>query len=146
MGAVATNAGIGNHSFAPQVATCASAGCHATATSFDVLGRQTAMLNTLRQLRDALNTKGWLTPAEAAPFDALTPAQVADANFKNDGARPTATPLTASEAGALYNYLLLARGGAGGIHNPLYAMQLMFDSYVAVTGGPPSTMLTRPAP
>jgi hypothetical protein len=146
MGPVASNAGVGNHSFAPQVATCAQGGCHTAATSFDVLGRKTAMLNTLRQLRDALNTKGWLTVAEAAPFDALTPAQVADANFKHDETRPGGAPLTAAEAGALYNYLLLARGGAGGIHNPLYAMQLMFDSYVAVTGEPPSTMLTRPAP
>jgi hypothetical protein len=151
MGPVASNADIGDHSFAPQVATCAQGGCHTAATSFDVLGRKTAMLNTLRELRNALNTKGWLTAAEAAPFDALTPPQVADANFKEDGsrpdsARPTPTPLTATEAGALYNYLLIARGGAGGIHNPLYTMQLMFDSYVAVTGGPPSTMQTRPAP
>jgi hypothetical protein len=146
MGPVASNAGIGDHSFAPRVATCTQSGCHATATSFDVLGRQTAMKNTLRQLRDALNTKGWLTAAEAAPYDSLTPTQVTDDNFKNDGSRPGGAPLTSAEAGALYNYLLIARGGAGGVHNPLYVMQLMFDSYVAVTGGPPSTMLTRPAP
>lgn len=64
----------------------------------------------------------------------------------NDGSRPGEAPLASSEAGAPYNYLLIARGGAGGVHNPLYTMQLMFDSYVAVTGMPPSTMPTRPAP
>ena len=146
MSPVASNSGIGNHSFAPQVATCAQAGCHASATSFDILGRQTAMLNTLRQVRDVLNTKGWLAVVDAAPYDPLTPAQVADSNFAKDIVHPGGAPLTASEAGALYNYLLIARGGAGGVHNPLYVMQLMFDSYVALTGNPPSTMLTRPAP
>jgi hypothetical protein len=146
MNPVASNDGIGNHSFAPQLATCTKGGCHASATSFDITGQQTAMLNTLRELRGALNTKGWLTREDSVGLVALTTAQLGDANFALDESRPTATPLTASEAGALYNYILIARGGAGGIHNPLYVRQLMFDSYKALTGGPPNTMPTRPAP
>jgi hypothetical protein len=44
----------------------------------------------------------------------------------------------------VYNYLLIARGGAGGIHNPLYVRQLIFDSYFEVVSSPPPSMLTRP--
>lgn len=139
------NEGIGNHSFAPQLSACTQGGCHANAKSFDVIGGQTAMKESLRQLRKALNDKGWLTRATAAPFDALTQAQVDDANFAEDGARPGVTGLSADEAGAVYNYLLMARGGAGGIHNPIYVRQLIFDSFFAVVGSAPSTMPVRPA-
>jgi len=146
MGPVATNDGIGNHSFAPQLATCTTNGCHASATSFDVGGQQTDMLGTLRELRGVLNGKGWLTREDNTGSTELTGSQVGDAHFALDESRPTVTPLTANEAGALYNYLLIARGGAGGIHNPMYVRQLMFDSYKAVTGNAPTTMPARPAP
>jgi Collagen triple helix repeat (20 copies) len=151
MAPVASNDGIGNHSFAPQLATCTTNGCHATATSFDVGGRQTDMLGTLRQLRTVLNTKGWLTRAENTGSTELRPEQLSDARFALDvsrpeAARPSPAPLTAKEAGALYNYLLIARGGAGGIHNPLYVRQLMFDSYKALTDNPPAGTPARPVP
>lgn len=138
------NQGVGNHSFAPQLSACTKGGCHASATSFDVIGGQTAMKESLRQLRKALNDLGWLTRASAAPFDALTATQVGDANFAEDGSRPGVTGLTADQAGALYNYLLIARGGAGGIHNPVYVRQLIFDSYFALAGVAPSTIPVRP--
>jgi hypothetical protein len=143
MGSVASNGGIGDHSFAPALSTCTTAGCHAGATSFDVIGGQTDMKNSLRELRGALNDAGLLTRAEAAPFDALTLAQVADQNFAEDSPRPV-SGVTATQAGAVYNYLIVARGGAGGIHNPLYVRQLIFDSYLEITGDPPPSMLTRP--
>ena len=60
---------------------------------------------------------------------------------------PGATGLTAEEAGALYNYLILARGGAFGVHNPIYSRQLIYDSYKAVSVGgvePPTLMGARP--
>jgi hypothetical protein len=47
--------------------------------------------------------------------------------------------LTAAQAGAHYNYILVARGGAYGVHNPLYVKELLYDSYKAVTGNPPPT-------
>jgi hypothetical protein len=103
------------------------------------------MKGSLRELREALNTAGWLTRAEAAPFDPLTPAQIADENFAEDSPR-AATGLTAAQAGAVYNYLIIARGGAGGIHNPLYVRQLIYDSYFEIEGEAPPSMLTRPAP
>jgi hypothetical protein len=143
MGSVDSNAGIGDHSFAPALSTCTSSGCHVGATSFDVIGGQTDMKESLRELRQALSDAAWLTRSEVAPFDALTPQQIADDNFAEDSPR-AATGLTAAQAGAVYNYLLIARGGAGGIHNPLYVRQLIFDSYVEVTGDPPPSMQTRP--
>ena len=42
--------------------------------------------------------------------------------------------LTQDQAGALYNYILVARGGASGVHNPKYIAQLLYDSYLAVSG------------
>lgn len=145
MGSTEANAGIGDHSFTPALSSCKSAGCHANATSFDVIGGQTAMKQSLRELRGALNTAGWLTRSAAAPFEALTSAQVADDNFAEDTARP-ASGLTAAQAGAVYNYLIVARGGAGGIHNPLYVRQLIFDAYFEVTASAPPSMQTRPHP
>jgi hypothetical protein len=36
--------------------------------------------------------------------------------------------------GAVYNYLLVARGGASGVHNTTYIAQLLYDSYSSLTG------------
>jgi len=138
------NQGVGNHSFAPQLSACSGSSCHGTPTSFDMSGEQTESYDFLRQLRQALNDKGWLTRSEVAPFDALTPAQIQDANFEEDLPRQS-SGLTADQAGAVYNYLLIARGGAGGIHNPLYVQQLIWDSYFAVVGSAPAGRPTRPA-
>jgi hypothetical protein len=147
MPAVASNAGVGNHSFYPQLSSCQKAGCHVNATNFDVGGGQSAMKSLLIALRTELNTKGWLTRSETAPYEALTTAELADQHFAEDKVRPLATgatPLTAAEAGALYNYLLLARGAGGGAHNPIYVRQLIFDSYQALTGNPPPGLTVRP--
>ena len=142
---VATNANVGNHSFYPQLTTCQKAGCHVNATSFDIIGRQTLMKAGIQELRVALNGKGWLTRSEAAPFEVLSAADLADQDhFAEDIVRPGATGLTRDEAGALYNYLLLARGSAGGVHNPVYVTQLIFDSVKAITGTPPSSFPNRP--
>jgi hypothetical protein len=42
------------------------------------------------------------------------------------------------------NYLLLARGSAGGVHNPLYVRELIFDSVSSITGSTPATLPVRP--
>ena len=57
---------------------------------------------------------------------------------------PGVTGLTGDQAGAVYNYLILARGSAGGVHNPLYVRELIFDSVKAITGAAPVTLPTRP--
>ena len=40
--------------------------------------------------------------------------------------------LTQDQAGALYNYILVARGGAYGVHNPKYVGEILFDSATAL--------------
>jgi hypothetical protein len=143
MPAVASNANVGNHSFYPQLSTCQSAGCHATATSFDVIGGQSAMKAGIQELRVVLNNQGWLTRSEASPYVPLTAAQLGDQEFHLDSVLPT-NGLTADQAGAVYNYLLLARGSAGGVHNPVYTRELIFDSYKAITGVAPPSIPVRP--
>lgn len=147
MAPVATNGGIGDHSFAPQLSTCQKSGCHSSATSFDVIGGQSLMKAGIQELRTALNTAGWLTRSAAAPYEALAVADLADDQFASDLVRQQdsgATPLTLDQAGALYNYLLLARGSAGGVHNPVYVRELIYDSFKALTGNAPQTLPIRP--
>lgn len=141
---VASNSNVGNHSFYPQLTSCQQAGCHATATNFDVIGGQSAMKAGIQELRVALNTKGWLTRSETAPYQPLSTTELADQNFHLDEVFPGATGVSADQAGALYNYLLLARGSAGGVHNPVYTRELIFDSYKAITGSAPATIPVRP--
>lgn len=144
MPSIDSNQGVGNHSFAPHVSTCTSAGCHANAKNFDVGGGKSAMSAGIQELRVALNTKGWLTRSETAPYAPLSATELADPQVKLDLTMPGVMGLTADQTGALYNYLILARGSAGGVHNPIYVRQLVFDSVVAVTGTPPATLPTRP--
>jgi hypothetical protein len=146
---VASNDNIGDHSFYPQLSACQTAGCHVTATNFNVIGGQSAMRAGIQELRVALNNValnngGWLTRSAAAPYNPLTTAELADQQFAQDKVRPGATGLTADQAGALYNYLLLARGSAGGVHNPLYVRQLIYDSVFALTSNPPASIPVRP--
>jgi hypothetical protein len=144
---VKDNGGTPNHSFYAQISACQS--CHAGATNFDITGGQGQIKAAMFELQKALNNAGYLTRFTAAPYGALQPSELADGAFDLDQTRPGAgadggaTVLTADQAGALYNYLIVARGGALGVHNPKYVKQLIFDSYFAVTGQPPTT-LTRP--
>jgi len=141
---IATNQNVGDHSFAPHLETCTSAGCHATAKSFDVGGGKSAMTAGIQELRVALNLKGWLTRSASAPYVPLTADDLADSQLKLDLTMPGVSGLTGDEAGAVYNYLLLARGSAGGVHNPLYVRELIFDSVSSITGSPPTTLPVRP--
>jgi hypothetical protein len=141
---VASNSGIGNHSFSPQLSTCQASGCHSTATSFNVAGGQGAMKAGIQELRVALNKLGYLTRAAAPPYTNLSETDLADQQFQTDVVLPGATGVTADRAGALYNYLLLARGSGGGVHNPVYVRELIYDSVQFLTGKPPVTIPSRP--
>jgi hypothetical protein len=143
--AAGVNQGIGDHSFYPQLSACQKSGCHSTTTSFNVAGGQAFVKNALKELRVALNANGWLTRSAAAPYGTLTPTEEADEQFTADMPKPLASnvTLTADQAGALYNYLLIVRGSGMGVHNPVYVRQLIYDSIQAVTGMAPKS-LTRP--
>jgi len=145
----ASNSNVPDHSFNPQLSVCAS--CHTPApTSFDVGGGEAVIKGALTDLERALNGLGWLTRSSSAPYAPLTDpdgggGEVGDGNWTNDNPMPGQT-LTADQAGALYNYLLVARGGAFGVHNPLYEEQLVYDSFVAAMPGqvPPTFSSGRP--
>jgi hypothetical protein len=136
-----------NHSFYAQVSACTN--CHVGATNFDISGGQSQVKAAMAELQKVLNDAGYLTRAPTAPYPALSNSELADGNFELDKTRPGGgadggTPhLTADQAGALYNYIVVARGGALGVHNPKYVKQLIFDSYFALKGSPPTT-LVRP--
>jgi hypothetical protein len=142
MPSVSTNGNTANHSFYAQLSACN--GCHAGAKSFDVAGGQSTVKAALFELQRALNDAGMLTRATAAPYDPLSAAELADGAFATDTSRPNpSVTLTADQAGALYNYFIVTRGGALGVHNPTYVKQIVFDSFVAIKGTAPTT-LTRP--
>ncbi|MEO6573280.1 MAG: hypothetical protein ABIP89_05545 [Polyangiaceae bacterium] len=142
MSSVPTNSGVGDHSFNPKLSACQ--GCHTGATSFDMGGGQSTVKGEMFQFQVALNTAGYLTRSLAAPYLPLQPAELADGNFELDQARPGGPTLTGDQAGAVYNYIIIARGGAMGVHNPTYVKQLIFDSFAAVNGNIPMPNVVRP--
>jgi hypothetical protein len=146
---VADNSGVPDHSFDPKLAACV--GCHATATNFDVNGGQSVVRAGMNELRALLNNAGYLTRSTASPYLPLQSSDLSDpaSDFSLDQTRPGGgvdggpTVLAADQAGALYNYIILARGGALGVHNPKYSQQLIYDSIVAM-GGTPAAIAIRP--
>ncbi len=143
MGDSAANGGFPDHSMRVTLKTCQTAGCHVGATTFDVLGGQGTVRAALGELRGLLNGAGYLTRSRSAPYDALGAADLADTNLALDLTRPT-PGLTADQAGALYDYLLVARGSASGVHNPAYTKELIYDAVFALKGAAPAAIPTRP--
>jgi hypothetical protein len=143
---MADNDNVPDHSFNPSLTACL--GCHATATSFNVNGFQSQIQSALTQIETMLNTAGLMTRATTAPYLPLTAAQLGDGNWSQDlpvpGGTIDSTLLSQDQAGALYNYIVVARGGASGVHNPKYIAQLLYDSYFALTGLPLSAFPARP--
>ncbi len=143
---VADNSNVPDHSFNPQLSACL--GCHAGATSFNVNGFESQVQAAMTQIETWFNAAGLLTRAESAPFTALTSAQLGDGSWDQDQPVPGGAIdgglLTQDQAGALYNYILVARGGAFGVHNPKYIAELLFDSYFALSGLPLAAFPARP--
>lgn len=136
---VDSNAGIGDHSFYPQLESCTVSGCHSAASTpdFDVAGGQTSMTAGMQRLRETLFELGYV---EGDLNDSAMSEDHASTVAKGDAGGPQL--LTAAHAGAMYNYFILSRGAAGGIHNPRYVKQLTYDSIEALGGD--LTGLTRP--
>ena len=128
------NGDFPDHSFYPQLSACQ--GCHRGADDFDVGGAQTLVTSYMQTLRITLNDAGLLTRDGT---NALSEDDLEDTDFGSDESRPykvdgVSTPVAKDVAGALYNYLLIARGGALGAHNPVYTKQLIYDSVDALGG------------
>jgi len=140
---VTDNQGVPDHSFAPQLAVCGN--CHSPApTSFNVANFQYGVATNLHELQADLNSAGYLTRSEAPPYEPLSSTELADGQFQLDEPLPSSTAIGGAEAGALYDYLLVARGAALGVHNPVYVQELLYDAIVAVTGSAPMTLPNRP--
>jgi hypothetical protein len=143
---VADNSNVPDHSFNPNLSACKQ--CHATATTFDVNGFESQIQAAMTEIETWFNSQGFLTRATAAPYVPLTPAQLGDGNWAKDLPTPGASfdggLLTQDQAGALYNYILVARDGASGVHNPKYVAQLLYDSYNALAGLPLAAFPQRP--
>jgi hypothetical protein len=92
----------------------------------------------LAELEASLNAAGLLTRSAAAPYAPLDDGDLTDGQFHLDLTRPGSAVgggnlnLDAATAGALYNYLILARGKDLGVHNPTYTRQLLWDSIIQV--------------
>lgn len=141
----AANGNFPDHSFYPQLAVCTKT-CHVGETSFDMNGAQTAFAgaaptnSNMREFQAALNAAGLIT--RSVPTG-LTPTELGDGQWELDQGRAV-SGVPADKAGALYNYMLLARGSAKIVHNPKYCRELFWDSMIALTGNPPTTMNSRP--
>jgi hypothetical protein len=143
---VTTNSNVPDHSFNPQIAACV--GCHAGATTYDVNGFESQIQAAMTQIETYFNSRGLLTRATVPPYTPLDPSELGDGMWDQDQPLPGGTfdggLLTQDQAGALYNYILIARGGAYGVHNPKYIAQLAYDSYFALTGLPLAAFPARP--
>lgn len=145
---VAENGGVPDHTMKPKVAFCKT--CHATytGTDFNIDAGRTDVRAGLSELEGLLNSAGLLTRAVTAPFAELDADALADNQFQLDTPKSPGTPVDAATAGALYNYLLVARGKDLGVHNPRYTKQLLWDSIRVIrakgAGGNPTFITARP--
>jgi hypothetical protein len=150
MAPVPGNANVPDHTMKPTLAFCKTCHTQYSGTTFDVQGGQTLVRNALTELQAALNAAGMLTRSEAAPYSALSDEDLADRQFQLDAVRPNSGPAGAHivangpTAGALYNYLVVARGKDFGVHNPTYAKQLLWDSIRQIKGTNPTSLPSRP--
>jgi len=140
---VAGNANVPDHTMKPALAYCKTCHTQYTGTSFDIQGGQSAVRDALRELETALNNAGVLTRSVGAPYVALSDEELGDNQFHLDKARP-GNVLDEATAGALYDYLIVARSKDMGVHNPTYAKQLLWDSIKHVTGANPTSLPARP--
>jgi hypothetical protein len=135
---VALNGNYPDHSFRPQLSTCVGSGCHGSDATLkaDMNLSRGNYNQAMAVVQAAMNAKGWL---QRAGNVALSGTELTDNQFHLDRSRSGVT-LTANEAGALYNYFIIARGGAMYTHNSVYTKQLLLDSYRAVTGTASDTL------
>ena len=148
---VKDNKDVPDHSMHPSVEFCKT--CHTTYTgkNFDVQGGQSLVSDALTELQTALNAAGLLTRGTAKPYPPLDATQIGDGNWVLDTVRPGSGTggadqvLDANTAGALYNYLLVARSRDRGAHNPTYTKQLLYDSIKQITGAAPKSLPARPS-
>jgi hypothetical protein len=134
----------------PTVAVCKTCHTQYAGQTFDIQGGESIVIDALVELQAALNAAGLLARSATAPYAALQPDELADHQFQDELARPGSGDgganivADADTAGALYDFMLVARGGAFGVHNPTYTKQLLWDSIKKIKGTNPTSLPARP--
>lgn len=109
----------------PHVASCAQSNCHAGATNFDIEGKVTEIKNLLAELRQKLIDKGLLDISRNTDGK-----NVLNEYILLPGNKPK--KFSALEAGAVLNYLLIAKDRSNGVHNYKYAKALLKNTIEAL--------------
>ncbi len=109
----------------PHVASCAQSDCHAGTTNFDIDGKVTEIKNLLAELRQKLIDKGLLDVSRNTDGK-----NVLNEYILLPGNRPK--KFSALEAGAVLNYLLVAKDRSYGVHNYKYAKALLKNTIEAL--------------
>ncbi len=105
-----------------NVAGCLT--CHSGVKSFDINGTQSDVEASLVQLRNTLSTKGWIdTTSSGGEYNMDVVVATSSKPLK----------LSANQAGALYNYMMIAADRSMGVHNPNYIKTLLTGSINAVS-------------
>ena len=143
------NGDVPDHTMKPALTLCKT--CHGQSmTTYDPTGGRNNLIAGLRELRTLLNDRNLLTRATVAPYAGLNEEEVADTQFHLDKVRQNSGPagahqtLSADEAGAVYNYLIIARSKDLGAHNPVYTRQLLWDSISLLKLGVAPAVLSAP--
>lgn len=144
---VADNLNTPDHTMAPKITFCKT--CHTTYTGsdFNIDGGRAIVRDGLSELEKLLSDAGLITRSGVSP---LTDEELASAEFESDQPRSPGAGVDAQTAGAIYNYLIIARSKDVGVHNPRYTKQLLWDSIrfmrnrAGGPGGSPAFLPTRP--
>lgn len=125
---------VGGHSFKMEnelegtevqnVSACANANCHPGATKFDIDGKVTEIKGLIAQLRQILIDKGLLDVSRN------TNGNVLSEYIMLPGNKPK--KFSSLEAGAVLNYLIIAKDRSNGIHNYKYAKALLVNTINAL--------------
>lgn len=143
---VESNGNMPDHTMKPALTLCKTCHTQYSGSNFDVNSGQSRVRAALSELEALLDQAGLLTRSSSPPYQALQPEELADDQFHLDSPRPGSgggganQVLTAPRAGALYNFLVIARGKDYGVHNPVYTKQLLWDSIVELKGSNPTSM------
>ncbi len=108
-----------------HVASCATANCHPGTTKFDIDGKVTEIKNLIAQLRQKLIDRGLLDVSRNTDGEHVLNEYILLPNNKPK-------KFSSLEAGAVLNYLLVAKDRSNGMHNYKYTKALLVNTLNAL--------------
>jgi len=108
-----------------NVASCAQSNCHPGATKFDIEGKMTEIKNLIAELRQKLIDRGLLDVSRNTDGKHVLSEYILLPGNK-------AKKFSSLEAGAVLNYLIIARDRSNGIHNYKYTKALLVNTLNAL--------------